>query len=206
MNYCDGSFLIFIHNYMKYPSKIICQSSFSKKKNLFQWRNNKKNIQVSLIWISMCYRANMGSSVILAGLGMAAVGFAGRYAARSMPQVSLMFYILSPLVIFLFCFSPIFLFLVLAGLEMATVGFAGRYAALDGNQNGWGHDSDWVLLPLYLSFSLPFALSLSLLHTHTLSLDGHQDEGDHEDNAQAGCSYPFISLSLSLSLLHNLSL
>ena len=78
----------------------------------------------------------MGSSVILAGLGMAAVGFAGRYAARSMPQVSFMFYILSPLVIFLFCFSPIFLFLVLAGLEMATVGFAGRYAALDGNQNG----------------------------------------------------------------------
>ena len=29
----------------------------------------------------------MGSSIILAGLGMAAVGFAGRYAARSAPQV-----------------------------------------------------------------------------------------------------------------------
>ena len=36
----------------------------------------------------------MGSSVILAGLGMAAVGFAGRYAARSMPQVSFMFPVL----------------------------------------------------------------------------------------------------------------
>lgn len=30
----------------------------------------------------------MGGSVILAGLGMAAVGFAGRYAARSMPQMA----------------------------------------------------------------------------------------------------------------------
>jgi len=30
----------------------------------------------------------MGSSLILAGLGMAAVGFAGRYAARSMPQLA----------------------------------------------------------------------------------------------------------------------
>jgi hypothetical protein len=29
----------------------------------------------------------MGSSLILAGLGMAAVGFAGRYAVRAMPQV-----------------------------------------------------------------------------------------------------------------------
>ena len=29
----------------------------------------------------------MGSSLILAGLGMAAVGFAGRHAIRSMPQV-----------------------------------------------------------------------------------------------------------------------
>ena len=28
----------------------------------------------------------MGSSVIIAGLGLAAVGFAGRYAIRSMPQ------------------------------------------------------------------------------------------------------------------------
>jgi hypothetical protein len=30
----------------------------------------------------------MGSSIILAGLGMAAVGFAGRHALRVMPQVS----------------------------------------------------------------------------------------------------------------------
>jgi DnaJ family protein C protein 19 len=30
----------------------------------------------------------MGSSLIMAGLGMAAVGFAGRYAARSMPQLA----------------------------------------------------------------------------------------------------------------------
>ncbi|XP_023338050.1 mitochondrial import inner membrane translocase subunit TIM14-like [Eurytemora carolleeae] len=30
----------------------------------------------------------MGSSIILAGLGMAAVGFAGRYAARSAPQMA----------------------------------------------------------------------------------------------------------------------
>ena len=42
----------------------------------------------------------MGSSVILAGLGMAAVGFAGRYAARSMPQVSSIFFLsLFPLAI-----------------------------------------------------------------------------------------------------------
>ena len=33
----------------------------------------------------------MGSSIILAGLGMAAVGFAGRYAARSAPQVIFFF-------------------------------------------------------------------------------------------------------------------
>ena len=36
--------------------------------------------------IVLNYR-RMGSSIILAGLGMAAVGFAGRYAARSAPQV-----------------------------------------------------------------------------------------------------------------------
>ena len=30
----------------------------------------------------------MSSSIILAGLGMAAVGFGGRYVARTMPQLA----------------------------------------------------------------------------------------------------------------------
>ena len=30
----------------------------------------------------------MGSSIIMAGLGMAAIGDAGRYAVRAMPQVN----------------------------------------------------------------------------------------------------------------------
>jgi len=34
------------------------------------------------------YKRNMASSMILAGLGMAAVGFAGRYAVRTMPQMA----------------------------------------------------------------------------------------------------------------------
>jgi len=34
------------------------------------------------------YKRNMASSLIVAGLGMAAVGFAGRYAARNMPQMA----------------------------------------------------------------------------------------------------------------------
>jgi len=36
----------------------------------------------------------MGSSIILAGLGMAAVGFAGRHALRVMPQVSSLTFLL----------------------------------------------------------------------------------------------------------------
>ena len=32
------------------------------------------------------FQIQMGSSIIMAGLGMAAVGFGGRYLARTMPQ------------------------------------------------------------------------------------------------------------------------